>query len=177
MNKLKPIRLAELRTQATFLLKDLSHTSELSLKAAGRLLQHPVFADKTVYWLIEQADKVKLKHAYAVLALENGFANWADFRNKVIENDCLYYSSGVAFIHAWFKDYEVAHAYFIKNGGYLLSFWGDYVVCGKEYIDCLGLGDYETQWSNIGYNWHKPKDFNAFETLKEVAVKNYLAFQ
>jgi len=32
------------------------------------------------------------------------------------------------------KDYHAAHAYHQKHGGYLLSFWKDYVVCGEEYI-------------------------------------------
>jgi len=40
-----------------------------------------------------------------------------------------------------------------KHGGYLLSFWKDYVVCGEEYIARIGLGDYQKQWQSIGYDW------------------------
>jgi len=175
MNILKPVRLSELKTQASFLLKDLHRQTEVFLPSANRFLQLPDFRFKTANWLTENPDKVLLKHAYKVIAFENNFKEWADLKYAVIENDCLYRSSGVAFIHQWFTDYQQAETYFQKNGGYLLTFWKDSVVCGDEYINYIGLGDFQDLWQKIGYNWAKPADVKAFQSLKEIAKKNYLS--
>ena len=175
MNSLKPVRLSELRTQATFLLKDIQQKTGLSQASANRFLQLTDFQDKTAKWLGEHSDVVLLRHAYQVIAHENNFKQWADLKRTVIENDCLYRSSGVAFIHQWFKEYQQAETYFQKNGGYLLVVWKDFVVCGKEYITCIGLSNYENLWKKIGCNWAKPADVTAFQFLKEAAQKNYLA--
>jgi hypothetical protein len=175
MNVLKPVRLNELKTQAAFLLKDLRSKPGVSHKSANHFLQLSDFSDKTENWLIENADAVQLKHAYRVIAHENNFKDWAGLKHFVIENDCLYRASGVAYIHRWFTDYQQAEIYFKKHGGYLLSFWNDFVVCGKEYISCLGLGDYPDRWAAIGYNWVKPAENKSFEFLKEAAKNNYLS--
>jgi hypothetical protein len=175
MNSLKPVRLSELKIQASFLLKDLKRQTELAPSSANRFLQLTDFRGKTANWLAEHADTVLLKHAYKVIAHENNFREWADLKHTVIENDCLYRSSCVAYIHQWFSDYRQAEIYFQKNGGYLLTFWKDFVVCGKEYIACIGLSDYEDMWKKIGYNWSKPAEIKAFQSLKEIATKNYLS--
>jgi hypothetical protein len=175
MNILKPIRLRELKTQASFLLKDLHSQSDLSLQSANRLLQISDFSGKTENWLIQHAGSIQLKHAYSVIAYENGYKTWADLKHFVIENDCLYRPSGVAYVHQWFNNYQQAETYFKEHGGYLLMFWNDFVVCGKEYISSIGLGNYQEQWDKIGRNWAKPADNNAFQFLKETAKKNYLS--
>ncbi len=177
MSNLKPVRLKELKIQAVFLLKDLRSTAEVSSrKAASRFLQISDFSRKTDDWLIAHADAVQLKHAYKVIAYENNYDTWAALKHFVIENDCLYKSSGVAYIHQWFNNYRQAEAYHQKHGGYLLAFWKDFVVCGKEYINCIGLGNYEAEWKNIGYNWIKPANDKAFLLLKDAAKRNYLAY-
>ena len=90
MNSLKPVRLSELRTQASFLLKDLQKKTGVSQASANRFLQLTDFQDKTANWLSENSDVVLLKHAYKVIAHENNFKQWADLKRTVIENDCLY---------------------------------------------------------------------------------------
>ena len=175
MNNLKPIRLSDLKTQAVFLIKDLKNNPDLSSKSAKRFLQISCFSGNTEDWLIEHYDIVQLKHAYNVIALENRFNTWADLKKTVIENDCLYKSGCVGFIHAWFNDYQKAEIYFRQHGGYLLSFWKDFVVCGKEYISCIGLSQYDDHWKSIGYNWAKPNDKKAFQLLNEKAKNNYLS--
>lgn len=174
MNILKPVRLNELKTQASFLLKDL-HQADTSHKAINRFLSISDFSGKTKNWLIDHKDVVQLKHAYKVIAHENKFDTWADLKHFVVENDCLYRSSYVAYIHHWFTDYQQAETYLEKYGGYLLIFWKDFVVCGKEYINGIGLGNYEDQWKKIGHNWVKPAENKAFLFLKEEAKKNYLS--
>ena len=175
MDDLKPIRLYKLKAQATFLLKELKSSSANSHQAANRFLRVPFFSGKTSDWIINHTGSVQLKHAYYVIAIEAGFKTWAELKHTVVENDCLYKPGCVGFIHAWFKNYQQAEIYFRKHGGYLISFWKDIVVCGEEYISCIGLGEYKEQWKNIGYNWVKPKDGKAFQFLKETAAKNYEA--
>jgi hypothetical protein len=174
MKTLSPVRLHELKTQAAFLLKDLKSNSDRKLKSANRFLQLPFYSDKTTDWIISNADQIQLKHAYQLIAFENGFKTWADLKRTVIEKDCLYRSNGVAFIHSWFKDYQKAEAYHLKNGGYLLSIWKDFIVCGNEYIECLRLHHLPEDWKKIGYNWAKPKDKDAWFRLFEKASLNYL---
>ena len=175
MNSLKPVRLSELKTQASFLLKDLHRPTEFSLLSANRFLQLTDFHGKTANWITEHAHTVLLKHAYQVIAHENNFREWAELKQAVVENDCLYRSACVAYVHQWFTNYQQAETYFQKNGGYLLTFWKDFVVCGREYVTCIGLGNYEALWKKIGYNWSKPLEVKAFQSLKEIAKENYLS--
>lgn len=174
MDNLKPTQLSKLKIQASFLLKDLKGNPAKSRNSAKRFLKIPFFSNKTDDWVINHSDLVQLKHAYHLLAIENGFKTWADLKFNVIKNDCLYKSSGVAYIYAWFKDYQNAELYHQKHGGYLITIWKDFVVCGKEYIRCIGLNQYEESWKRIGYNWARPKNKEAWHFLKEQARKNYI---
>jgi hypothetical protein len=173
MHTLKPVRLSELRTQALFLLKDLRNNSNNSLQSAQRFLKLPGFSNKDPQWIIDHVDDVQLKHAYQLIACENGFANWTDLRRTIINNDCLYNSAAVGFIYSWFSDYQRAEAYHLQHGGYLLSFWKDYVVCGKEYINRIGLSNYQKEWQSIGYNWVNPRNKEAWFFLSKIATQNY----
>ena len=142
MDTIKPIRLAELKLQATFLFKRFKSNSENSHLLAERLLQLPHFKSYKTDTLATNKQWVKLKHVYHLLALENGCKSWGDLKDFVIENDMLYNQSGVPYIHSWFQRYKEALIYFKVNGGYLLSFWNDFIVCGDEYIKCLELHSY-----------------------------------
>ncbi|AXY75530.1 hypothetical protein D3H65_16770 [Paraflavitalea soli] len=177
MNKLKPIRLRTLKIRASFLLKDIHTPSPASLVAATTLCNIPVFAGKTAQWLLEHPEAVKLKHAYQAIAWEMGFNSWDRLKHTIVLNDCLYKPGGVAYIHAWFRDYGTAEAYFKQHGGFLLAFWKDIVVCGKEYIECLELDQYGVHWQQIGYNWIKPEAQASFEFLQQQAIRNYLSQQ
>ncbi|MBK6264840.1 hypothetical protein JKA74_07315 [Marivirga sp. S37H4] len=177
MNNLRAIRLSDLKIQASFLLKNLRNKPDSTSESVKRFLQIPSFSLKSEEWLIENSGFVKLKHAYAVIAHENGFHSWIDLKETVIKNDCLYNPSCVGIVYAWFKNYSDAEEYFKKNGGYLLTFWRDYVVCGNEYITCIGLNQYEEQWQAIGYNWVHPKDNKAFQYLQKMAKTNYQSRQ
>jgi hypothetical protein len=171
MNTLKPVRLSHLKTQAAFLLKEFRQGGEHSAKAVQRFLQLSSF---TRQQLLDHPEAVKLKHAYHVIGFENGFPDWNTLRQTVIESDCLYRPCCVAYIHSWFTTYEQASLYYKQHGGYLLTFWNDYIVCGKEYIKCIGLDDYTDQWQKISYNWVHPADRNAWIFLSAHAAKLYL---
>jgi hypothetical protein len=174
MDILKPVRLTHLKTQATFLLKDLRSGSPESGKAAEQFLTIPAYSGKSTQWILEHAGTIKLKDAFLVIALKYGFKSWADLKKKVIQEDCLYRSAKVGLIYAWFSDYEKAAAYHQQYGGYLIKFWKDFVVCGDEYITSLSLAGYIEQWAKIGYDWVNPADLQAWHFLNEKAIESYL---
>jgi hypothetical protein len=141
------------------------------------LLKVPALSSKTFQWLLDHPENVKLKHAYHALALSMGFNSWDRLKHTVVLHDCLYRPGGVAYIHAWFRDYFSAEAYFKQHGGFLLAFWKDFVVCGKEYIQCLGLDRHEGHWQKIGYNWVEPGDLASYTFLLKEATHHYLLQQ
>ncbi len=173
MDILKPVRLHSLKTAASLLFKDFKNNAGRGIIAAERLCQVPDFKQRSAEWLMAHASQVQRKHAYTAVAIEHGYANWPDLKRTVVDNDCLYRSSGVAYIHAWFRDYEAAKQYQDRHQGYLLAFWKDFVVCGKEYIDHIGLGAYEAYWKRIGYNWVQPSDKTAWTLLHAQATAIY----
>jgi len=174
MNILKPVRLSHLKTQATFLLKDLCSGSPESRKAAEQFLTLPAYSNRNAQWILEHSGAIKLKDAFLVIALKYGFKSWADLKEKVVLEDCLYRSAKVGLIYAWFSDYEKATAYHQQHGGYLIKFWKDFVVCGDEYIASLSLAEYTEYWTKIGYDWVKPGNLQAWYFLNEKAIESYL---
>jgi hypothetical protein len=174
MNNLKPVRLRDLRTQAAFILKDLNSHSPNFLLAAEKIQRIPFYADKSIDWISEHSQEIRLKHAYAALALDFNFQSWNELKKTIVEKDCLYRPAAVGFIHAWFNDFDRAEAYHKKYGGFLLGFWEDIIVCGDEYIAQIGLDRYSSEWKQIGYNWMRPPDKPAFQILKTAAINNYL---
>ncbi|WP_157493843.1 hypothetical protein [Fulvivirga imtechensis] len=174
MSNLTPIRLNELKLQANFLLKDLKSNSERAEAATSRFSKLPYFAHVLSDKSSLPVSQVRLKHAYEVIALENDFPNWSSLRQYVVEKDCLYRGSLVAFVHSWFQNYAEAEAYLNKNGGYLLAFWNDFIICGPEYVKGLGLHSYQSYWERIHYNWIKPADLQAWELLRSRAKEIYV---
>ncbi|MCO5934921.1 hypothetical protein NAF17_05165 [Mucilaginibacter sp. RB4R14] len=174
MNILKPVRLSYLKTQATFLLKDLRSDSSKSKDAAEEFLNLPAFSERSTQSIIKNFDRIKLKDALLVIAQKNGFKSWVELKKFVTQEDCLYRSSKVGLIYAWFDDYKRAAVYHQQHSGYLLKFWNDFVVCGDEYIASLSLGGYPEYWKRIGFDWVKPSDLQAWHFLNEKATENYL---
>lgn len=175
MNDLQPVRLSDLKLQASFLLKEFRNKA--SPQAAHSFLQLKSFGNKTSDWLLANPQLVRLKHAYTVIAMENGFADWSELKRTVIQKDCLFRPCCVGLVWAWFSNYPEALRYFEKHGGFLLSFWKDFVVCGPEYIRCLNLDPEDENWRSIGNNWVQPKDVNSRKVLEEQAQAIYLSQQ
>lgn len=174
MDILKPVRLTHLKTQAAFLLKDVRSALPGSKEAATQFLKLPAFSGKTFQWILDHADAIKLKDALLVVAMESGFKSWLDLKKHVTKQDCLYRQPHIGLIYAWFNNYESAANYHKQHGGFLISFWKDFAICGNEYISCLSLFEYPDQWKSIGYDWVKPADHAAWEFLNQKAINNYL---
>lgn len=167
MDQLQPLRLRDLKLQARLLFKQ----GQKDDSVAFRFSNLPPFKNLS---LNEIKESIRLKHAYELTATQYGYTNWRSLKQYVVEQDSLYRNQCVAFVYAWFKDYDQAKNYQEKNNGYLLRFWSDYIVCGDEYIRCIGMPVGHQDWGFIGYDWVKPKNRRAYERLKGLAIKNYL---
>lgn len=171
MNKLlRPASLEVYKKEAKKLFKSLPKNASL----LQRILELYPYIPYHSGDISGRYSQIKLKHIYQVLAIEHGFENWASMRNYIIEQDMLYRKHGIAFIHSWFNNYLDAFQYFQKYGGYLLQFWQDYIVCGKEYLQVLGLDTFQSEWEKIGYNWVMPAHKEAYKRLYQAALLQYL---
>ncbi len=168
-------RLQEQKTRASILLKHLKgEDANRQQKAAERFLQLPFLQHSNTQVIINDIDFYRLKHAYHVLAIENGYDNWAAFRESMITEDCMYTAGCGAYLNVWFKHYEEATTYHKTNGGYLLQYRKDYYVAEQAVIDVLGLQHLSTEWKTIGNNWVQPTNKQAWEVIYAVAKANYL---
>jgi len=170
MKTLRPIRLNQLKIEAKLLHKALKTDF---VNTASRYLAHPLFSDLTFSELQNKLPQLQLKHAYFIIAHEYGFKRWEDLKSEVVKNDLLFRSNGVGFIYKWFKTYPETLNYHKQHGGYLLQFWKDYVICGHEYIQILGLDQYPKLWQDIGYNWVEPLNATAYQQLYKKALLLY----
>ena len=167
MDQLQPLRLRDLKLRVRLLFKE----SQKDDAVAFRFSNLPLFTNLSPN---EIKNSIRLKHAYELTAIQYGFTDWRSLKQYVVEQDCLYRKQCVAFVHAWFKDYTQAKAYQDKNNGYLLRFWSDYIVCGVEYIRCIGMPIDDPGWKTIGYDWVRPKNRDTFDRLASIAFSNYL---
>jgi hypothetical protein len=171
MKTLHPIRLKQLKVEAKLLHKALSTDFQ---NTAKRYLHLPELRQLSITQLEKHLPQIKLKHAYRVISYEYGFQSWEELMSTVVEQDLLFRKQGVGLIHKWFNDYNEAVAFHKRHGGYLLSFWRDYVVCGQEYIRLLNLDQYSSDWKSIEFNWIKPACAHAHQRLLHKARIQYL---
>ena len=169
---LHPIRLKQLKAEIKLLHKALKTDVN---RTASRYLEHPLFRNLSLAEFEKKLPEIQLKHSYHVVAYEYGYNRWEDLKEEVVKNDLLFRSNGVGFVYKWFNTYREAELYHTNQGGYLLKFWGDYVVCGEEYIRLLQLDQYLKEWESIGFNWVQPAEPVAYQKLYDKAVREYLA--
>lgn len=173
MKILRPVRLKQLKVSAKLLHKSLQ-TDFTAI--APRYLQYPPFHKLSLTELSKMMPSIGLKHAYQVIAAEYGYATWEALKNEVVRKDMLFRTAGVGLIHKWFKNYTEARQFHSIHGGYLLQCWGDYIICGTEYVQLLQLDQYLQDWALIGYNWIEPLDTDAYQRLYAAAIRCYTSY-
>lgn len=164
------------RTRARRLLRQLRAGSEADVRAAAeRLRRLRSFASLSIDELIARADRVRLKHALAVVAHEEGYGSWLELKaasSAGAPDPPMYVSGFDVLLNRWFARYEEARASLDEQGGYLLPFRTQFVVCESEGIRLLGLDPDDPDWERIGRDWVRPADRDAWQRLcaKRVAV-------
>lgn len=155
MNKTrKPFTLAEGKIQAAILLKSV-RTND-SAKAAKRFQRLPEFCHLTISNILQQ--RIQHKHALSVIALENGFQSWVDFKIQV-----NFIVGG--YLNLWFINYEEAKSHLESSGGFLLPYKRQFFICNANYIKQIGFEPDDSEWKKINYDWAMPAAQDAYRKL------------
>jgi len=86
----RPVNLDECKIQASILLKHLRSTDpEKALPAASRFGQLSHLAQDAPASILANKENIKLKHALAVIALENNFPSWAELKHRMERLDAF----------------------------------------------------------------------------------------
>ena len=72
-----------------------------------------------------------------------------------------------AVLNRWFTSYKEARVSLEEQGGFLLSYKGQYFITEEEGIRELGLDPSDPNWARIERDWVQPRDREAWNTLKE----------
>lgn len=162
MNKPNPFfDVEECKIQASILLKALRSSD---FAAAKRLQILPEFKSLSQEEILQM--DIKRKHALTVIALEKGFQSWSELKCQ------LPFIRG-GFLNQWFKNYEDAKTYLQANGGFLLPYQKQFLVCDSDYITHLGFDAEDKDWQLIRYDWAKPANQKAWQRL----YKKWMAIQ
>jgi hypothetical protein len=166
----------EAKVKASILLKDLrSDSPERNLTAAVRLGKISQFADLSVDEIVAAKDRVRRKHALAVIAAERGFSSWTALKDhcnperpktpEIFDSARLFNGPRATFLNRWFVDYGQARDSLAERGGYLFPYRDQYFICEAGFVEALGLDPYDPDWERIGWNCVEPADKPAWNRL------------
>lgn len=163
---------SEYRIRAKRLLKQLKQakSEEMVMEAAARFQRLQSFSGMTTAQILENRKDVKLKHALAVVALEEGYSSWRELKATTetfmeTSNPEMYDPRMDTFLNRWFARYGNARASLEEEGGFLLPYKSQFFVCETGAIKMLGLNPDDPDWELIGYDWAKPRDPEAWLRL------------
>jgi hypothetical protein len=120
--------------------------------------------------ILSKKRNLKLKDALDIVSKENDHSDWKSFRNSL---DTFWYKSSSPFLTEWFTTHIEATKHKTTNGGYLLTYKGQYFVVDSEYINFLGLDPDADIWRLINYD---VSSSNAFDKFYEYMKKNDIGF-
>jgi hypothetical protein len=188
MNYHQTLPVDEFKIKAAILLKSLkSDAPEKAEPAAKRFQLLPEMANLSDGEIINSKENLRLKHAFRVIALENGFPSWNEFKaslesaepangefsgsRKMADRELLGNIKAGGFLNNWYPNYEQAKDCLDLKGGYLLVYKNHFFVCDSGYIEALGLDPEDPDWDKIGRDWEKPLDTEAWQRLYNRLVK------
>ncbi len=123
--------------------------------------------------LLAKPDKVKLKDALNIIAMEQGFSEWCTFKQAVDVNLFIDFktffgrSEFGGFINHWYKSYDEAKLFQQLHGGVLLPYKQHFFVSELNFIERLGFKILDSDWQAIGYDWVNPKSQQALKSIVE----------
>lgn len=95
---------------------------------------------------LSKKENIQMKEALQRVAQDNGFQLWKDYKDSL---DVFWYPKGSAFLNHWFVKYADAKEYQVSNGGYLLTYKGQYFVASKDYVSSLGIDPEDEVWEDL----------------------------
>lgn len=108
---------------------------------------------------LSKAKAIKLKQGLEMVAKESGFNTWKEYKDSM---DTFWYSKASPFLTQWFKSHSEAKEYLSQNGGYLLTFKGDYFIACADYIRFLGLDPDMDLWARVGFDLSSSQSLDKF---------------
>jgi hypothetical protein len=162
--------LALCRAKARRLLQEFrSADGAKSAAAWDRFRRLRSFSDRAGGPGAEDRDRVRLKHALAVIAEENGYGSWIDLKSALesaaLERDGWYARGMDVYLNRWFAHYEEARLSRDAEGGYLLPYRHHFFVCEADAIRLLGLDPDDPDWARIRWDCARPADREALARL------------
>lgn len=106
---------------------------------------------------IAKKENLSLKLAFKKLANELGFKDWKSCKDQ---RDTIWYQRGSGVINHWFKHHSEALDCLKLQGGYLLTYRGQFFVTTKVFIENLGLDPDDRVWQEINYDVSTPEGLN-----------------
>ncbi|HYY55956.1 MAG TPA: hypothetical protein VE842_01425 [Pyrinomonadaceae bacterium] len=171
---------SEYRTQARRLLNQLrSDSTEAATAAAERFRLLRSLSTTPAREILLARDRLRLKQALAVVALEHGHESWRALKQSAEASErapvasstppgrLMYCRALDVLLNRWFASYEEARASLEQQGGFLLPFDRQFFVCEEEGIRALGLDPEDPDWERIGRDWVKPLDGEAWLRLRK----------
>jgi hypothetical protein len=127
------------------------------------------FAGATADQILAHPERVRLKHALALVATEAGFESWLEMKAALERPDNVdqsWYARGMdVFLNRWFRTYEEARRSLDEDGGFLLTYRKQFFICEDAAIPLLGLDPRDPDWERIGWDCARPIDKAAYERL------------
>ena len=167
MSSSNPFNFNEGKIQASILLKHLRSSDKLLVnQAIMRIRQQDFFSQLSDEELLSN---FKLKHCLEIIALENQYQSWRDFKknfDKSIEDDFVEHYIG-GFLNHWFPNYQEAKEFQRLRGGFLLPFKSQYFICEADFIEVIGLDSGDQLWREIDFDWVKPMSKKSWKILRK----------
>lgn len=168
-----PESLSGCRAEARRLLKHLRGGDPARARAAAtRFLGLRSLADVGLEGLLARPERLRLKHALAVVAAEQGASSWLAlvraFEARAVPGPSLpsFHTPRLdSCLNRWFTNHAEALASLRREGGYLLPFRRQFFVTEAEGIRALGLDPDDPDWTAIGFDLAQPLDGPACERL------------
>lgn len=160
------------RAAARRLHQDLRASDPARARAAAvRFLRLRSLADTSVDALLATPERIRRKHALAVIAEEHGAASWVELCRRVSARTPAipeYHAPELGgCLNRWFVDHAEAHASLQREGGYLLPFRAQCFVVEAAAIEALGLAPDDPDWRAVGFDLVAPLDPAAGERLHQ----------
>tara|TARA_B100001971_G_scaffold215185_1_gene259342 strand:- start:13136 stop:13555 length:420 start_codon:yes stop_codon:yes gene_type:complete len=129
----------------------------MSFNLGVTMKKHPILMAKQEAKKLAKTSGIQLKQALKQIAFQNGFDDWSSYKKHI---DTYWSPKGSPFLNQWFANLDQAKSYHMQNGGFLLTFKGQYFVTNAEYIEYIGFDPRDQVWQTVQY------DLSSSESLK-----------
>ncbi|MGE3171413.1 MAG: hypothetical protein AB7O97_02230 [Planctomycetota bacterium] len=160
--------LSRCRARARLLLSHLRGADPARARAAAeRLRRLRSFAALSADDLLHDRERVRLKHALTLIAVELGHRSWPALTAECAQHtsaapdlcpEAMYAQRMGLWLNRWFATYAEARASLDAEGGYLLPYRHQFFVTTAEAVRELGLDPDDADWRAIGFDWVRPTD-------------------